>query len=341
MNHADMDSALSRPTECPFVNRLVVDLLALAEDRSLTTLEILRTNDFYGHATVLKSFAELPANSPLHLSIEHGPVLDHTIWEHNFHKDFTLSLVAAQWRADYLGLHLRKKIVPIGPYVHYARPLLTFDELNTCREQLGPTLLVFPMHSTHHINVEYDIGAFCRRIREVRGDFRTVLVCLYWKDVLRGVHKDYAQHGLPCITAGHIYDHDFMRRLRTYLEIADASLSNALGSHLGYSIYLGKPHQLVRQDYVLQSESAERLAETGAGFEEARYMELFSSPSSQITAEQRALVGRYWGFEDVKSVSQIRQLVEDGARLHATANRWKLMRRMAGPLARLIPKSIG
>ena len=49
------------------------------------------------------------------------------------------------------------------------------------------------------------------------------------------------------VTAGYIMDPLFLSRLKSIIQLSDLTMSNNVGTHLGYCIYLNKPHWIVRQ----------------------------------------------------------------------------------------------
>lgn len=325
-------------TGSPKLDALIAALPDLAKDRTAQTCEQHAPNDYYGHATMLKRYAGLPAEEPLRLSIQHGIRLDLGYWEHDFHPGHAIGLVHSQWRANVVEPLVKKRMVPIGPYTHYSTPLFSAEETASIRAELGRTLLVFPSHSTHWIDVDYDFSAFCEQLTEAGRDFKTTLVCLYWKDVLRGAGEEYARRGFPCVTAGHIYDLEFMRRLHTYLDLADVTLGNDVGSHLGYSLHLGKPHRLLDFAPTRRAMNAERAAESPAKvrLEIPRYFSLFSGPQERITDEQRDFVGKYWGFGSEKTPGQMAALAQEAVVRRESFLRRRAWKRKLGPFGRFI-----
>ena len=71
----------------------------------------------------------------------------------------------------------------VGPLISYAAPLVSLEEIETLRGELGRVLLAFPVHSTHHINADYNINLFCAEVLRIGKGYDRVLVCLGWKDV--------------------------------------------------------------------------------------------------------------------------------------------------------------
>lgn len=323
------------PSGSPLLDSFAATLPALAADRSQTSPEQHGPNDYYGHAAVLKSFASIPQNKPLRFSIQHGVRLDPDFWKNDYHSEHRVGVVPSQWRAELIAPKVARTLVPIGPYIHYAAPLATAEQMAEARTQLGRTLLVIPAHSTHWIDTAYDRAAFCEMLNEMRSEFHTIFVCLYWKDALRGAAEEYEQRGFPCVTAGHMFELDFLNRLRTFIELSDATISNQISSHIGYCVHLGRPHQLVSQTVSMTSAHAARMAETSGDkrLDLPRYAELFSAPPTRITDEQRAFTGKFWGYDDVRTSDEIRALAEEATRLHARHR----LKRWLGPLGRLMP----
>ena len=161
----------------------------------------------------------------------------------------------------------------------------------------GTVLLAFPAHSTHTITVQYDETELLEKIREQAPHFDTVFVCLYWKDFLLGRASSYEEAGFVCVSAGHIFDHNFVPRLRTLFELSDCTLSNRIGSYTGYSIFLGKPHLLIGQEtffsqtctYDLQKELMDWYSDPGY----VKAVKLFSENSTNVTQEHIDVLDPY------------------------------------------------
>jgi hypothetical protein len=182
------------------------------------------------------------------------------------------------------------------------------------KKRLGSNILVFPAHSTHHNLTHYNIDRYCLRIRELGRDFDSIRICLYWKDILRGFHKVYQGFGFECVTAGHIYDPMFLPRLKSIIDISDLTLSNQIGTHVGYSVYMGKPHYLDNgnisylgkseipnpgNDYYNNTKHSD-INEIQTGFSEFRY---------DISPEQIELIDKYWGVSEIKSSEEMKTIL--------------------------------
>ena len=313
----------------------------LSADRKLATSEIHEPNDYYGHATILKDYAGIPADESLLLSIQHGVRFDLDYWQHDYHKNHAVGFVPSLWRVQVLREKMQRTLHAIGPYLHYTRSLLSPEIIASARAKLGRTLLVFPAHSTHHIEIDFDIAGFCEHLTDARKNFSTVLVCLYWKDILRGAREHYERHGLHCVTAGHMFDAAFIPRLRTLLEISDATLSNQVGTHLGYSLYLGKPHQLIptkiNRNFASEEFRSSSTAHTRLDGE--LFNERFAAAPDTITLGQLELAEKYWGFSSVKTPAEIRSFVAKARRAQKALIRRKAYIRMTATLKHLLFRS--
>ncbi len=290
------------------------NILSLAAERELATHEHHKPNDYYGHATLLKRLVGQPLTYPLRLSIPHGLRFDSKLWEHDYRASFPLGLVPGPIRAAAIASRVTTRLVPVGPLIHYAPPALSPAAHATAAAQLGQMLLVFPAHSTHHVDAEFSHGDFISALTAHARTFDSVVVCLYWRDVLRGLAKPYQAAGFHVVTAGHIYDPAFLPRLRSMIELAAMTLSNRLGTHLGYCLHLGKPHHIHRQQVKIQIVRPEMVPVPGELDEVARFDTLFGEYSGAITSAQREIVEQYWGTSHVRTAAEMDALILDAER---------------------------
>ena len=96
----------------------------LARDRRLITPELHMQNAYYGHATVLKTFAGIPQWRPLKVAIEHGVAIVPQVWTVDAETAMPVFLCASEERArTYSALFHGTEAVAIGPMIEYAEPL--------------------------------------------------------------------------------------------------------------------------------------------------------------------------------------------------------------------------
>jgi hypothetical protein len=217
-------------------------LLELCRDRPLLTPELHASNDFYGHATLLKHYAGLPVQRSLRVAIEHSVTFNDNLWDVDLHTRMAAFLcgspaMARKFEARRGG---QVRAIPIGPLALYA-PRAEVQPRERC-------LVVFPTHSTHRVRTEFDMAAFLAMIADVGSSYDRVVVCVYWKDVLQGMHLRFRERGLECVSAGHMFDPQFLPRLVGILDRATMVFTNEVGTQILYATLLGKPVWLRRMD---------------------------------------------------------------------------------------------
>ena len=108
--------------------------------------------------------------------------------------------------------------------------------------------MVFPSHSVKGLEVEYNYSWFNNKILEEKSKYDSILVCLYHLDAQnKKIVSNYKDLGGTIVCAGHKYDHNFLSRLRSIIELSDFTISNSVGTHVSYCCALGKNHRVFRQ----------------------------------------------------------------------------------------------
>ena len=280
----------------------------LARDRRLITRELQVQNAYYGHATVLKTFAGIPQWRPLKVAIEHGVAVVPQVWTVDAKTAMPVFLCASEERARaYSALFPGTEAVAIGPMIEYAAPLGD-------PSPAGGRLVAFPAHSTHHIVARWDPTVFVSQLLHERSRWDEVVVCLYWRDILAGRQQPFEAAGFRCVTAGHMYDSAFLPRLRTIIESAEAVITNEVGSHVLYSVYLQRPVRIVPQDvdYVAAPEVLERDGATPQHWqgETIRTIrELFEHDTYTLTQQQADFVGVLTGRSSRRSRTEMKEIL--------------------------------
>lgn len=266
---------------------------------------------FYGAFSVLKEYAGLDecVLPPYRLGLQHGYVFE----MHTFEKS-KLELRNLVWSDELVQMYKEhtsnQDIYAIGAPFFYARPLLTKDQIEAEKKRLGRNLLAFPMHSSICCDTDFDPDKFLSVLEEEKKYFDTVRVCMYWKDIFRGAHKVYLEHGFECVCNGHIYDINFLRRQKALFEIADATISNGIGSHVGYSVFMDKPHRLIDDTYTYNGGDGEELTDMMTKSNYKRVEKAFlESDDYVITQEQRNIVDEFWGISNVLSKDSLHELL--------------------------------
>jgi hypothetical protein len=310
------------------------ELHALAADRRAPNRELHPFNEFYGHDVVLKRYAGLVERRSLKAAVEHGFVFDDVVSEIDRRIGLPVYLCQSPRRARVVGAALPDAVVvPIGPLVRYVE--------SRDRPPPGRRLVLFPAHSTHSVSTRYDVDDLLDRTVDRRRGFEETVVCLYWRDVLRGVAEEYEARGLRCVTAGHMYDDAFLPRLVEILEGAAAVVSNEPGTHVAYAVSLDRPVWLVDQPvgYAADTAAAAQraaLADPAAGALRRELLALFAEPSDRLADEQRRVVGELVGDAFVRSPDELREILLEAERRYASLP----LRRRAALTARLAVRRV-
>lgn len=262
----------------------------------------LMGNKCYGNYNVLKN--SLGNDFHKHCMIEHGlyfaeyvikeectmPCIDTIYTYSNYRKKAILKE---------MGADFDKQIITVGPYIQYAKNFKSKKELIKLKKELGKTLLVFPTHSFADLDNQYNFEEFSKCIDGMAKEYDTVLVSMLGYDIQNGLDKQYTDKGYRIVSSGTRNDPFFLNRQRDLLELADMSLSNNVGTHVGYSICLGTPHYIFDQEItVVKKTASAHASEHFQNIREREYKEIkaaFSSRKPVITDEQKAVVVKYWG----------------------------------------------
>lgn len=210
---------------------------------------------------------------------------------------------------------IKKEVIPIGPYIHYAPQYYNNDIIAEYKAKLGKTLLVFFSHGATGCTVEFDLDYMISKIEEIRGGFDSVVVSLFWSDINDSVVSKLKSHGYLIFSAGHRYDSYFLSRQKTMITLADATMSNSISTHIAYCIYLGKPHWYIEQDVKKIAHTA-----TGTGniqiansiktnvvanMESNEIKDALSVYSPIITEHQYNVCNKYFGFDQIKTKEEM------------------------------------
>lgn len=300
-------------------NLSLFDYRALTADIPYSPHEIVIDNNLYGQAFSLKRYVN--SNEDLQAYIEHG-----LFWGGMVHQDeyywYVPKIItfSENRRAVIAAKGITKETIAIGPYIHYAQPLYTEEERKRLKQELGSTLLVFPSKSILHIESKYDVDAFIEEVKRVSKDYQTILISLYFLDARNKTLTDaYEAHGFKIVTAGHRYDNYFLDRQRTIIELSDMTMSNEVGTHVGYCVHLNKPHYLFQQQLERVGKNERELARELTLYEseedklrnaeKQEVVDAFSVLQNAITEAQREVIDKYWGTSSVCKPEELKRLL--------------------------------
>lgn len=272
--------------------------------------ELYIRNSIYGTASCLELYSGY--KGPICASIEHGLYFGRYVSDDDL-SGFNSVITFSRTREriiKYKYPHI--ETLPIGPYIQYAEPYLGNEQFDEIKKTLGKVLLVFPTHSLDGVASKYSIDQFAKRILRIRETLGadTVLVNLYYADCNRGLANEYAKYGFVTSCAGHCFDLNFLCKLKSIISLADYSISNSVGTHVGYCISMGVPHTVIDQainyEFLTENDAAAVNAEA---FESDDVKEIKDNFSiiGDITNEQIHLVEKYWGLGIKYSKNELRE----------------------------------
>lgn len=278
---------------------------------------VYRGNCFYGAAYWMQHYANIGAS--IKGCIEHGIYFGDYVNEAELDKSGLPCLITfGPSRVAHIAEVSDVPTIPVGPYIAYASDYLSEDEKKRLKKELGSVLLVFPSHSVDRVQVSFETDALIKEIKHValENGIDHVLVCLYYRDILNGAAEGYEREGFTVVTAGYREDVLFLSRLRSLIGLSDITMSNSVGTHIGYCEFLGKQHYLFNQikryaaiasvDAVEFKNPYMQLAER----EKAEVAHAFGSFGSERQSLKDEVCARYWGFGEVLSNVQMAELIE-------------------------------
>lgn len=200
---------------------------------------------------------------------------------------------------EFFGPCFDKNIVSVGPYLKYSNYMMSERKRSLLKKKWGKVLLVFPQHSSPEGEYAFDYSSWLEEIERRAKGFDTVVISLFWLDVYQGNFKPYLNKGYVLACCGNRFDPHFLNRQKDMISLADMTMSNNIGTHVGYSVIMDKPHYIYRQDidFTLKTGFDGQTDNVRLAIKR-EYTELYSAFAefkTEITDEQKKLIRYYWG----------------------------------------------
>jgi len=305
-------------------NLNIFDYKELAKPLKMFCFDSLPEGNLYGLShNLIRYTGNQKKRDSIASYIEHGLFLGSVIPEATFKYDLKRVLTFGRYRKEILSadMNLTKDIVEIGPYIHYCGSLLSDEDLSNLKDSLGKVLVVFPSHSIEGMTTSFDNESLINEINRIKviQQIDTVIVCMYWKDILTSkINRSYENEGYKIVCSGHRNDIYFMNRLRSIIALSDYTMSNEVGTHLGYCIYMKKPHYVYEQKVDFEEDLNEILKTENMLEEEFNHQKkqlltiasYFNVFGDFITEKQIEIVDYYWGLNNVKTQDEMKFLLK-------------------------------
>ncbi len=285
------------------------DLDALCADRPLQTSELWPGNDYYGIATTLKRYADIPDDCSIKAVVPHGIYMnDKLVNDAERSARLSAALVYPAYRLRLYRDQARKIPVPSAAPFVYASRLIEPPALRS-------GTLFYPAHSLPGVTAEMDFDAIAEKLLDWPASMKPVSVSIYWHDYLLRHHRPFVERGIRVVSAGHMFDPDFLLRQAYLLKQHAHVASNAVGSHLFYATHAGCLFHLVEQPVAYSGSgrdiAANVVSPSGARVEVLqRIRRIFLSPVDRLGDEQRELVDYHLGAEFVLEPAEFRDLAD-------------------------------
>jgi len=296
----------------------IFDYKAISKPLNKYYPELIVDNNFFGIGYSIRKYCGLKKS--LRAYIEHGYFFGSYVPEDEDNYWTSKIITFSEHRENYIKRKTKKEVVKIGPYIHYAKDYLTKEEFQKEKLEIGRTLLVFPAHAASGTTIDFDTQLLLSNIESIRVGFDTVVISLFWNQAQdTEIVNIYKSKGYKIFSAGHRYDWFFLSRLKSMIKLSDITMSNGVGTQIGYCIYLDKPHWIARQeikeiafnDIGAKNNDTYIEEEYKVVKEELKEVEqIFAEYSNYITVEQKTIVNKYWGLDEIKSKEVLTKLLE-------------------------------
>lgn len=263
----------------------------------------------YGHVQAIMKYANASDKELFYF-----PVMEHGI---DFAEQINPIAGGRIFQGEYKKQRLKQEypntpVYTVGPYILYADSYYSLTQMKRMKEKVGKLLLVFPAHTIENVTLSYDGQDFFNDVFQLYGKgFDSVWVCTYWADAQHPVLREYAANGARIVSAGFRSDPNFIRRLRTIIELSDAVVGNEIGSFIGHS-YALKKRVILREGNIKTDGKASSHLRTPAFLENhRRFMSEFDISREPFCQEQRELIEYFWGLSQFKTPEQILGILKE------------------------------
>lgn len=233
------------------------DLHSLCADRPEKTIEQFGPNCFYGNDFAYKKYYNIEPCVSLSYILPHSPF----VYE-NLNYVWTLELNSSvkeivcysnfnvqKYKKALDILNIDKKLtLNAFPFLYVV------DMMKSEEKQEKKGTVYFPSHSTHHIMDESDYEKLAVQLESLDPKYHPISVCVYWKDILLNRHLSFTKRGMKVVSAGHIFDPNFLFRLYEICSAHKYASSNRFGSHTMLSIASGCSFFMVNKEDFYQTE---------------------------------------------------------------------------------------
>lgn len=276
-------------------------------------------NNRYCNSKKLKDFSGYKDKCYAHM--EHSMYYGNIISQDAVNSIYPTNIVFSKNRYNSIKSRITRPVFKIGPYINYCNDFINYKIRDSIKNILGKVLLVIPSHTVSTtMYYEFEYNNFLNYIENIKQEhnYDTVIICVFHDDIYRGFTKIYNNREFIIVSAGALHSEFFYNRLKTIINISDHTISNKVGTHLGYCLFLGKPHTIYKCDIVEEREPIKNknlneaiiTKDINFKFEEFVFVKLFSKYKEKITDDQYNLCNLYYGFDQIKTKEEIKCILD-------------------------------
>jgi len=299
----------------------IFDVRNLSKNMDMYLEDTSPDGALYGIIHWIKKFADI--DQIINFNIEHGVYLGDLVRDESLNSIYKGTITFSKYRKKILDKNNKKKNIAIGPYIHYANDYYSKDVINKIKRKNNETLVFFPPHSIKGYKADYNKKKIYDRLDEYKSNYETIMVCLYYKDVNKKLVSYLSNRGFKVVSAGHIYDFNFLSRLKSIINLSDHTVSMSVGTHIGYCIYLDKSHEIISYNKNKFNENNrsfnivkdEDIKKRGREYQikfkndEKEIISHFFNAGNLINNNQLKICNKFWGFDQIKTKDELNRLL--------------------------------
>ena len=204
--------------------------------------ELDPANNYYGIKNVIKKYADLPKEKTLYGSWPHGIHYDGLVRKSELSLPY-IALYSYETYVSFLNLFqsrfLRYKpmFLPSCVPIVFAKKIFHSEGFNF--KTKNSSIIIFPSHSSLKLSISSNIKKQINLVNSLRKKFKSVSLCVAWKDVINKTYCEIYDLFDNVYCAGHQYDKDFLYNLITIFYSHTRFTGDYVGSYLWYGLSIG------------------------------------------------------------------------------------------------------
>ncbi|WPU65839.1 hypothetical protein [Peredibacter starrii] len=265
----------------------------------------MKVAEYYGMGRIIREMGYYPRKWALCISTDHGPSQDDEALRFELTHKYPVILFHSMRRTiAWRSASARLAFCSGSPFAFYRRK----NQIRISKNAIGT--LAFHTHSTDQISVKQQIFEYIEELNSLPEIYQPVEICMYYKDVEKGLHLEYLSKGFVVHTAGHIQDINFVENFYNILKNFRYTTSNSFGSHAFYSVEMGLPFFIYGKKPIRHNcgDSTRPQGDydlTKISKQYASVTDLFSNVRDSISHEQAQVTIAELGLEDSLNRSQL------------------------------------